>query len=279
MRSNTIKIIILNSVFYVPYLKEGFKDNLYLILDRTKLPFNDKLFMISNNELIEHLFDDIVWDKENEPTLDFAVGWSTIKDTQITVVASSKIHNERGIFIDSFPDTKNELPPLTRHYKYNFKTLIKDSDKSFCKPPSILIDKRRESCTLEPTSTNNMCMEFYSSNIQDKVCKWRNELPCGKIILLCGFRDFKNEFVKAEKMLTLSGNIVLNVFQFELTEDETECNNIKELLSLNLIMKIDMVDEIFVIDLDGCVDIETKKLISYALTKKKHIRYLTNYSK
>ena len=71
-----------------------------------------------------------------------------------------------------------------------------------------------------------------------------------KVITLCGSTKFKNEFL------------------------ETQKNNTKPMLDDMHKAKIDMADEIFVINVNGYIGDSTKSEIEYAKEKGKTIRYL-----
>lgn len=79
------------------------------------------------------------------------------------------------------------------------------------------------------------------------------------VITLCGSTHFKNEFMMAQKKLTLEGNIVISVGLFGHSGDEEVWENMdegtltktKEILDDMHKRKIDMSDEIFVINKDG----------------------------
>jgi len=79
------------------------------------------------------------------------------------------------------------------------------------------------------------------------------------VITLCGSTRFKNEFMMAQKKLTLEGNIVISVGLFGHSGDEEVWENMdegtltktKEILDDMHKRKIDMSDEIFVINKDG----------------------------
>ena len=76
-----------------------------------------------------------------------------------------------------------------------------------------------------------------------------------KVITLCGSTRFKDEFCKAQKELTLKGNIVISVGLFGHSGDKEVWENMsegtlsktKEMLDDMHKRKIDMADEIFVI--------------------------------
>ena len=108
-----------------------------------------------------------------------------------------------------------------------------------------------------------------------------------KVITLCGSTKFKDEFMKAQKDLTLKGNIVISVGLFghsgdnEVWEnmDEGTLTKTKEMLDDMHKRKIDMADEIFVINVGGYIGESTKSEIEYAKNNGEKINYLekTNY--
>jgi hypothetical protein len=103
-----------------------------------------------------------------------------------------------------------------------------------------------------------------------------------KIITLCGSTKFKNEFLKVQKDLTLQGNIVISVGLFghsgdtEVWEnmDEGTRTKTKEMLDDMHKRKIDMADEIFVINVGGYIGESTKSEIEYAKELNKNVNYL-----
>lgn len=105
-----------------------------------------------------------------------------------------------------------------------------------------------------------------------------------KVITLCGSTRFKDEFIKAQKDLTLQGNIVISVGLFghsgddEVWEnmDENTLTNTKKMLDDMHKRKIDMSDEIFVINVGGYIGDSTRTEIEYAKEHGKKIRYLEN---
>ena len=106
-----------------------------------------------------------------------------------------------------------------------------------------------------------------------------------KVITLCGSTRFKEAFVEAQKKLTLEGNIVISVGLFghagdaEVWEnmDEGTLTKTKEMLDDMHKRKIDMADEIFVINVDGYIGSSTQSEIEYALPTGKTVRYLEEY--
>lgn len=96
-----------------------------------------------------------------------------------------------------------------------------------------------------------------------------------KIITLCGSTKFKEAFLKAQKDLTLQGNIVISVGLFGHSGDnEVWTNDTKEMLDDMHKRKIDMADEIFVINVDGYIGTSTRSEIEYAISTGKSVKYL-----
>ena len=96
-----------------------------------------------------------------------------------------------------------------------------------------------------------------------------------KVITLCGSTRFKDAFLEAQKRLTLEGNIVVSVGLFGHSGDEEVWKpGIKDMLDRMPLSKIDMADEIFVINVDGYIGESTKREISYALAHGKIVKYL-----
>ena len=103
-----------------------------------------------------------------------------------------------------------------------------------------------------------------------------------RVITLCGSTRFKDEFMEAQKRLTLEGNIVISVGLFghsgdnEVWEnmDEGTLTRTKEMLDDMHKRKIDMADEIYVINIGGYIGTSTKSEIEYAEATGKKVRYL-----
>lgn len=102
------------------------------------------------------------------------------------------------------------------------------------------------------------------------------------VITLCGSTRFKNEFMEVQKQLTLEGNIVISVGLFghsgdsEVWEnmDEGTLTKTKEMLDDMHKRKIDMADEIFVINVGDYIGDSTRSEIDYAVKHGKKVRYL-----
>jgi hypothetical protein len=95
------------------------------------------------------------------------------------------------------------------------------------------------------------------------------------VITLCGSTRFKEQFLEAQKRLTLEGNIVISVGLFGHSgDDEVWAEGTKEMLDDMHKRKIDMADEIFVINVGGYIGSSTRSEIEYAKSHGKKVKYL-----
>ncbi|MNB97421.1 hypothetical protein D3C75_446480 [compost metagenome] len=97
-----------------------------------------------------------------------------------------------------------------------------------------------------------------------------------KIITLCGSTKFKEQFEQANAFFTLQGNIVISVAFFEQNEGFEITEKQAALLGELHFRKIDISDEIFVVDVNGYIGISTRKEIEYAVKTGKGISYYSN---
>lgn len=98
-----------------------------------------------------------------------------------------------------------------------------------------------------------------------------------KVITLCGSTRFKDEFLKAQRQLTIEGNIVISVGMFghaDGVSKEVITPELKVMLDDMHKRKIDMSDEIYVVNKNGYIGESTKGEIEYAIYTKKRINYL-----
>lgn len=103
-----------------------------------------------------------------------------------------------------------------------------------------------------------------------------------KVITLCGSTKFKKAYLAAQKRLTLEGNIVISVGLFGHSGDtevwegmaEDTLTKTKEMLDDMHKRKIDMADEIFVINVGGYIGSSTRSEIEYAKKTGKAVKYL-----
>ena len=102
------------------------------------------------------------------------------------------------------------------------------------------------------------------------------------VVTLCGSTRFKDEFMEAQKRLTLEGNIVISVGLFghsgdqEVWEDMDEgtLTQTKAMLDDMHKRKIDMADSIYVINVGGYIGESTRSEIAYAKEHGKVVHYL-----
>ena len=100
------------------------------------------------------------------------------------------------------------------------------------------------------------------------------------VITLCGSTRFKEQFLEAQKRLTLEGNIVISVGLFGHSgDDEVWTPGTKEMLDDMHMRKIDMADGIYVINVGGYIGQSTRSEIDYALSQGKTVEYLEPISK
>ena len=101
-----------------------------------------------------------------------------------------------------------------------------------------------------------------------------------KVITLCGSTRFKEEFLEAQKRLTLEGNVVISVGLFGHSGyDVVWTDGVKDMLDRQHLAKIDLADEIFVINVGGYIGDSTRREIAYAEFKGKSITYLESCRK
>ena len=103
-----------------------------------------------------------------------------------------------------------------------------------------------------------------------------------KVVTLCGSTRFKDDFIRVQKELTLQGCIVISVGLFSHSGDSNVWEGMDEgTLSSTINMlddihkrKIDMADEIYVINKDGYIGSSTLSEIAYAESKGMPINYM-----
>ncbi len=103
-----------------------------------------------------------------------------------------------------------------------------------------------------------------------------------RVVTLCGSTRFKDAFLEAQKRLTLAGNIVISVGLFGHSGDaevwegmsEDTLTETKRMLDDMHKRKIDMADEIYVINVGGYIGESTRSEIAYATAAGKTVRYL-----
>lgn len=148
-----------------------------------------------------------------------------------------------------------------------FRYLLKWQDKVYC-----IQDKRGN----KPRHPSRIA---YSDELVRYYAYENKKYP---VITLCGSTRFKDEFMEAQKKLTLAGYIVISVGLFGHSGDEEVWENMdegtltktKEMLDDMHKRKIDMADEIFVINVGDYIGDSTKSEIAYAKAHGIKINYL-----
>jgi hypothetical protein len=97
-----------------------------------------------------------------------------------------------------------------------------------------------------------------------------------KIVCLCGSTRFKKEFIGANFKETMKGNIVLTVGWFSHSDGLIYYPTKEEKIMLDELhfRKIDLADEVLVLNVDNYIGESTTNEINYAYINNKHIRYL-----
>ena len=128
-----------------------------------------------------------------------------------------------------------------------------------------------------------MCLGFCvkksileNENIKEKI-KMSTVKDKYNVITLCGSIKFKNEFMKVQEELTLDGNIVFIPNFFNNLKGEIN-KETKKMLDEMHRQKIDMSNEIYVINCGGYIGESTKSEIEYAKANGKKISYLEDIS-
>lgn len=101
-----------------------------------------------------------------------------------------------------------------------------------------------------------------------------------EVVTLCGSTKFKDDFMRAQKRLTLDGCIVISVGLFGHADNDYDTgvitDSVKEMLDDMHKRKIDMSDRIHVINRDGYIGKSTRSEIEYAKAHGKKITYEYN---
>lgn len=95
-----------------------------------------------------------------------------------------------------------------------------------------------------------------------------------KVITLCGSTKFRAEFEQIMAEETLKGNIVISVGLFGHETGLNMNSETKMMLDKMHFRKIDMAEEIYVINPGGYVGLSTCDEIHYAIAKRKKIKWL-----
>lgn len=95
-----------------------------------------------------------------------------------------------------------------------------------------------------------------------------------KVVCICGSTRFKDEYIFWNRHLTLAGCIVLTVGFFGHAEDVPIDATVKAELDQLHLHKIDMADEVWVLNVDGYIGDSTRAEIKYAESRGIEVNYL-----
>lgn len=97
------------------------------------------------------------------------------------------------------------------------------------------------------------------------------------IVCLCGSGRFREAFEEAEFQETLAGHIVLTIGCN--TKDiarDIDWNHVKPMLDELHLRKIDLADEVLVLNVGGYIGESTRRELEYALNLGKSVRFWEN---
>lgn len=97
-----------------------------------------------------------------------------------------------------------------------------------------------------------------------------------KIVCLCGSTKFKEAFETANREESLKGHIILTVAMFGHHEGLDMSGDAKKTFDELHLRKIELCDEVFVLNIGGYIGESTRREINYAKQISKPIRYLEN---
>jgi|WetSurMetagenome_2_1015567.scaffolds.fasta_scaffold316485_1 hypothetical protein len=122
---------------------------------------------------------------------------------------------------------------------------------------------------LEPAAENAEGEQLENNSVRKAIA------PCPTIVCLCGSTRFSEAFRNANLSETLAGKIVLSIgcdFKSDQGLGLTDAD--KEKLDILHLRKIDLADEVLILNVNGYIGKSTRKELDYALTNNKRVRYL-----
>lgn len=117
------------------------------------------------------------------------------------------------------------------------------------------------------------------TNVSKKLA-WKHSTEPPSVVCLCGSTRFMDQFFRSGWNETLDGNIVLSVGVVVDHPGDAEGGHVGEALGLKDALdelhfrKIDLADEVLVLNLDGYIGKSTQREIAYAMATDKPIRFL-----
>lgn len=126
-----------------------------------------------------------------------------------------------------------------------------------------------------PEVMANITATMKDTYTQGYIAGYRDKNIRYPVVTLCGSTKFKDEFLRVQKELTLKGYIVISLGVFGHSgDDEVYENGVKSMLDDMHRNKIDLADEIYVINVGGYIGHSTAAEIEYAKSQGKKICYL-----
>ena len=234
-----------------------FNSNIIKIDMQEKLPFLDNTFSLVFANLSIHYFSD--------------------KDTRKLMDEIKRVLRQDGLFIGSvngiqgYEKIKDTAIEIEKHYWFNKNKYIRLFDEEdLTKYLNIFkILKIEEKETTRFGHKKNYIVFFTQKNEEPKEAQNKYN-----VITLCGPVKFKDTFLEVYEKFTLNENIVLTPNFFNNIKKEDINPYIKKMLVEMHKQKIDMSDEIYVINVNGYIGENTKAEIEYAKLKGKKISYL-----
>lgn len=101
------------------------------------------------------------------------------------------------------------------------------------------------------------------------------------IVCLCGSTRFWRQFQRSSLAETMAGRIVLSIGAASGTDDEhfgnlprEEYDRVKDMLDQLHLRKIDLCDEVLILNVDGYIGASTARELAYARSLGKPVRFL-----
>lgn len=132
---------------------------------------------------------------------------------------------------------------------------------------------RQAECSLTTHTALTLFTQF-SDALGEYLAMLRDMEDRPRIVCLCGSTKFKDEFVKQNARLTMAGKIVLSVGFFHHAEWREISDAEKVALDELHKHKIDLADEVFVINVGGYIGDSTRSEIDYAVAAGKPVEFL-----
>ncbi|MBV9691873.1 MAG: hypothetical protein JO202_19410 [Ktedonobacteraceae bacterium] len=111
----------------------------------------------------------------------------------------------------------------------------------------------------------------------DELLTVKHATPRPKIVCLCGSTRFAQAFEQATLSETLAGRVVLSIGCNTASDDDLVQAGLalnKDTLDVLHLFKIDLADDILVLNVGGYVGESTRREIAYAKQQGKGVRYL-----